>query len=68
MRVKNFASIFGLALAAGLNLQMRRKMHRATSVKVRRDRFLPHEGKREVARRARQIERGMHNTVFNERS
>jgi len=66
-RVKNLGMLFALAMGAGMNLQMRRLLHRATSVKVRRARYLPHEGKREVARRARQIRQGMHNTVFNER-
>jgi len=66
---KSFKSLGALIVAAkgvGMHLQMIRRLHRATSVKVRHDRYLPHEGAREVARRRRQIAQGMHNVVQRE--
>lgn len=55
---KNLGMLFAGALAAGLDLQRRRQLHRATSVKRRGNGLPPHQGEREKARRRRQAAAG----------
>ena len=55
---KNLGALLVAAFGAGLDLQFRRAMHRAVTVK-RGSRGLPHrQGPRETERRRRQMARG----------
>lgn len=56
---KNLGQLFIAALGVGMNVQMLRRLHRATSLKVKHGRYFPHQGKRECARRRRQRAAGM---------
>ena len=59
-RLKNLGAVFAAALMTGLDIQFRQRMHRAVTIKRRStNRFTPHQGAREIARRKRQIERGI---------
>lgn len=57
---KSLGALIVAALGVGRAMQHARLMHRAVTTKSpRSNKFVPHQGPREIARRKSQIERGI---------
>lgn len=63
---KHLGQLLLAAAGVGARIQMLRRLHRATSVKVKHSRYTPHEGEREKARRRRQSKAGMLSFHYNQ--